>query len=67
TPPDMHGKMFGFQNHAVNIALTAPLLITERLTNYFGLRYVLLAISIIVTTIGIWAWHSTRKVLRDVI
>ncbi|MEB3220274.1 MAG: MFS transporter [Nostocales cyanobacterium 94392] len=67
TPPDMHGKMFGFQNHAVNIALTAPLLITERLTNYFGLRYVLLAISVIVTTIGIWAWHSTRKVLRDVI
>ncbi|MGB6294862.1 MAG: MFS transporter [Rivularia sp. (in: cyanobacteria)] len=67
TPPEMHGKMFGFQNHAVNIALTAPLLITERLTNYFGLRPVLLAISFIVATIGIWAWHNTRKVLTDVI
>ena len=67
TPPEMHGKMFGFQNHAVNIALTAPLLITERLTNYFGLTKVLLGISIIVATIGIWAWHNTRKVLTDVI
>ncbi|MEM9924527.1 MAG: MFS transporter [Cyanobacteria bacterium P01_D01_bin.50] len=67
TPPEMHGKMFGFQNHAVNIALTAPLLITERLTNHFGLRNVLLAISIIVAGIGIWAWHNTRKVLKDVI
>ncbi|MBV6626836.1 MAG: MFS transporter [Rivularia sp. (in: Bacteria)] len=67
TPPEMHGKMFGFQNHAVNIALTAPLLITERLTNYFGLRVVLLGISFIVATIGIWAWRNTRKVLKDVI
>ena len=67
TPPEMHGKMFGFQNHAVNIALTAPLLITERLTNYFGLRPVLVVISFIVATIGIWAWHNTRKVLKDVI
>ncbi len=67
TPPEMHGKMFGFQNHAVNIALTAPLLITERLTNYFGLQNVLLGISFIVATIGVWAWHNTRKVLKDVI
>ena len=67
TPPEMHGKMFGFQNHAVNIALTAPLLITERLTSYLGLPVVLLTISFIVATIGIWAWHNTRKVLRDVI
>ncbi|MCJ8279070.1 MAG: MFS transporter, partial [Rivularia sp. ALOHA_DT_140] len=67
TPPEMHGKMFGFQNHAVNIALTAPLLITEKLTTYFGLRNVLLGMSIIVATIGIWAWHNTRKVLKDVI
>ena len=59
--------MFGFQNHAVNIALTAPLLITERLTNYLGLRIVLLVISFIVATVGIWAWRNTRKVLKDVI
>lgn len=67
TPPEMHGKMFGFQNHATNIALTAPLLITERLTNRFGLRPVLLVISFIVAAIGIWAWHNTRKVLKDAI
>lgn len=67
TPPEMHGKVFGFQNHAVNIALSAPLLITERLTNVFGLRSVLVGMSIVVTLIGIWAWRNTRSVLRDAI
>ncbi|MFM6488238.1 MAG: MFS transporter, partial [Dolichospermum sp.] len=42
TPPEMHGKVFGFQNHAINIALTAPLLITAKLVNSFGLSVVLL-------------------------
>jgi MFS family permease len=28
TPPEMHGKVFGFQNNAVNIALSLPLAIT---------------------------------------
>ena len=67
TPTQMHGKVFGFQNHAVNIALSAPLLITERLTNAFGLRSVLIGMSIIVILVGTWAWRNTRRVLRDVI
>ncbi|MFM6763412.1 MAG: MFS transporter, partial [Dolichospermum sp.] len=45
TPPEMHGKVFGFQNHAINIALTAPLLITAKLVNSFGLSVVLLGMS----------------------
>ena len=67
TPPAMHGKVFGFQNHAINIALSAPLLITERLANYFGLRAVLLGMSLTVAVVGVWAWQNTRKVLQDVI
>ena len=67
TTPEMHGKVFGFQNHAVNIALSAPLLITERLTNAIGLRSVLIGMSITVTLVGVWAWQNTRRVLRKVI
>jgi predicted MFS family arabinose efflux permease len=67
TPPEMHGKVFGFQNHAINIALSAPLLITERLTLAFGLRSVLIGMSVAVTAIGIWAWQNTRRVLKDAI
>ena len=67
TPPAMHGKVFGFQNHVVNIALTVPLLVTERLANAFGLRTTLIGISVVVAMIGIWAWRNTRRVLKDVI
>ncbi|MEA5579562.1 MFS transporter [Anabaena sp. UHCC 0451] len=67
TPPAMHGKVFGFQNHAVNIALSVPLLITTKLVNAFGLSIVLCGMSISVAAIGLWTWQNTRSVLRDVI
>jgi predicted MFS family arabinose efflux permease len=67
TPPAMHGKVFGFQNHAINIALSAPLLITTKLVNAFGLSIVLLGMSLSVAAVGIWAWQNTRRVLQDVI
>jgi predicted MFS family arabinose efflux permease len=67
TPPEMHGKVFGFQNHAVNIALTAPLLITTKLVNGFGLSAVLLGMSIVVGAVGLWTWQNTRRVLQDVL
>ncbi|AVH70945.1 MFS transporter [Nostoc sp. 'Lobaria pulmonaria (5183) cyanobiont'] len=67
TPPTMHGKVFGFQNHAVNIALALPLAITGPLTDALGLRTVLVAMSIVVVVVGVWAWQNTRKVLQDVI
>lgn len=67
TPPEMHGKVFGFQNHAINIALTAPLLITTKLVNAFGLSAVLLGMSLVVAAVGVWAWQNTRRVLQDVI
>ena len=67
TPPTMHGKVFGFQNHAVNIALALPLAITGPLTDTLGLRFVLVGMSIVVVVIGFWAWKNTRTVLQDVI
>ncbi|MBD1880852.1 MFS transporter [Coleofasciculus sp. FACHB-T130] len=67
TPENMRGKVFGFQNNAVNIALSAPLAIAGPLTDQFGLRGVLLGMSIIVNIVGVWAWLSTRNVLEDVI
>jgi MFS family permease len=67
TPESMRGKVFGFQNNAVNIALTAPLAITGPLIDGLGLATVLLGISFICLMSGIWAWRSTGKVLQDVI
>ncbi len=67
TEESMRGKVFGFQNNVVNIALSLPLAIAGPLTDSFGLRTVLISMSIIVATAGIWAWHNTRSVLQDVI
>lgn len=67
TPPNMHGKVFGFQNHAVNIALSVPLAITGPLTDELGLRTVLMTMSVVVVVVGFWAWKNTRRVLQDVI
>lgn len=76
TPPAMHGKVFGFQNNAVNIALSAPLAITGPLTDAVsnavgseagGLRVVLIGMSATVCVIAVWAWNNTRRVLRNVI
>lgn len=67
TPESMRGKVFGFQNNIVNIALSAPLAIAGPLTDLIGLRFVLWSMSIIVSVVGIWAWYNTRKVLQDVI
>ncbi|AUB37233.1 putative arabinose efflux permease, MFS family [Nostoc flagelliforme CCNUN1] len=67
TPSTMHGKVFGFQNHAVNIALALPLAITGPLTDALGLRTVLVAMSIVVVVVGVWAWKNTRNVLQNVI
>ncbi len=67
TPPAMHGKVFGFQNNAVNIALSAPLAVTGPLTDAIGLRNVLVGMSLLVILVGVWAWHNTRRVLRNVL
>jgi MFS family permease len=67
TPESMRGKVFGFQNNAVNIAVAIPLTIAAPLTERFGLQPVLWGMSIIVTIAGILTWNSTRHVLEDVL
>lgn len=67
TAPDMRGKVFGFQNNIVNIALSVPLALASILADAVGLRTVLVSMSLIVVLVGFWAWRSTRKVLQDVI
>jgi MFS family permease len=67
TPEAMRGKVFGFQNNAVNIALSVPLVITGPLADRFGLQPVLWGMSAIVAVAGILAWNSTRHVLDEVL
>jgi MFS family permease len=67
TPESMRGKVFGFQNNAVNIAVAVPLIIVAPLADRFGLPPVLWGMSGIVTVAGILAWDSTRHVLDDVL
>ncbi|MBD2185070.1 MFS transporter [Planktothrix sp. FACHB-1355] len=80
TPEYMRGTVFGFENNAVNIALSLPLAITGPLTDALnnllgadegganlGLRVVLLGMSLLVCVAGVWAWRNTRHVLQDVI
>jgi MFS family permease len=67
TPEDMRGKVFGFQNNVVNIALSAPLAIAGPLTDAIGLRAVLMGISSIVVVGSLWAWAKTRRMLQDAI
>jgi MFS family permease len=67
TPESMRGKVFGFQNNAVNIAVAVPLIIVAPLADRFGLPPVLWGMSVIVTIAGIIAWDSTRHVLDELL
>ncbi|MDB9512855.1 MFS transporter [Kamptonema animale CS-326] len=76
TPESMRGKVFGFQNNAINIALSLPLAITGPLTDAVGkavgsedvgLRVVLLGLGCLVALMGAAAWRNTRDVLQDVV
>jgi MFS family permease len=55
TPERMRGKVFGFQNNAVNIALSLPLVIAGPLSDRFGLQLVLFGISGLVMVAAVWA------------
>jgi predicted MFS family arabinose efflux permease len=67
TEESMRGKIFGFQNHVVNIALSVPLAVAGPLTDSIGLTRVLIGMSVVVAVAGIWAWQNTRSLLQDVI
>ncbi len=67
TPESMRGKVFGFQNNAVNIAVAVPIIIAGPLADRFGLPPVLWGMSAIVIIAGVWTWNSTRHVLEDIL
>lgn len=67
TEESMRGKVFGFQNNVVNIVLSVPLAVVGPLTDSFGLRTVLIVMSLLVAGVGVWTWNNTRRVLQDVI
>jgi MFS family permease len=65
TPAEMRGKVFGVQNNVINIALSLPLAITAPLADFTSVQGVLLALGILISVVGLWAWRSTRGVLKD--
>lgn len=67
TPATMRGKVFGFQNNLLNIAISLPLAIAGILTDLIGLQAVLISMSILVGIAGVWTWQTTRRVLQDVL
>jgi len=60
TPKNMLGKVLGFQNNVVNIALSLPLAIAGPLTDWLGLREVLWGLSASVTLLGVRVSKKNR-------
>ncbi len=66
TPESMRGKVFGFQNNAVNVALSLPLAISGPLADRFGLNAVLIGMSLAIASAGIWVWRNNRHIQPDI-
>jgi predicted MFS family arabinose efflux permease len=64
TPESMRGKVFGFQNNVINIAITLPLVLTEVFTKRYGLTPVLVVMSLLVAATGVWTWRINRRALQ---
>ncbi len=65
TPPDMRGKVFGFQNNVINIALSLPLAIAGLLADVLGLRVVLTGLGGIVWGVGVWTWRKSKRIRHE--
>ncbi|AFY59999.1 MFS transporter [Synechococcus sp. PCC 6312] len=65
TPPEMRGKVFGFQNNIVNIALSVPLALAGILADLVGLQAVLVGLGIVVAVAGIWAWQKGQQIVEE--
>jgi MFS family permease len=79
TPENMRGKVFGLLNNGENIAASLPLALIAialdiststfggREKGFLGFQIVLIAFSLIVLTLGTWAWNRTKKALQKVL
>ncbi|MGB8699986.1 MAG: MFS transporter [Thermosynechococcaceae cyanobacterium] len=61
TPEALRGKVFGLQNNAVNIALSLPLALAGVAETVWGLKWVLLSLSVLVMTGGLLTWYISGK------
>ncbi len=62
TPESMRGKVFGFQNNAVNVALSLPLAVAGPLADRFGINAVLVGMTMVLGSAGIWVWQKDRQI-----
>jgi MFS family permease len=60
TPPEMHGKVFGLQNNAINIALSLPLALAGVAETLIGLQAVFLSLAVIAIAGGLLTWYICR-------
>lgn len=65
TPSAMHGKVFGLQNNVNNIALSLPLALAGVAESLFGLRPVLLSLSVMAIAGGLLTWWITRSAVAS--
>jgi MFS family permease len=65
TPESMRGKVFGFQNSAVNVALSLPLAMAGPLAEQLGLNTVLIAMSIMIAITAFWIWRKDRNLMAN--
>ena len=61
TPPEMHGKVFGLENNANNIALSLPLALAGVAESLFGLRPVFFGLAAMAIAGGILTWYISRQ------
>ena len=61
TPPEMHGKVFGLENNANNIALSLPLALAGVAESLLGLRPVFLALAGLAIAGGVLTWYISRQ------
>ncbi len=62
TPASMRGKVFGFQNNVINIAVSLPLVLAEVATKEYGLQAVMTGTACFVAISGFWTWRVSRRV-----
>ncbi len=61
TPPEMHGKVFGLENNANNIALSLPLALAGVAESLFGLRPVFFGLAAMAIAGGLLTWYISHQ------
>jgi MFS family permease len=65
TPESMRGKVFGFENNVVNIALSLPLALAGILADRVGINAVLVGMSVLIGLVALWVSQMNRKIFLD--